>query len=299
MQVALKNSTNYPPFGSLKTSRNANTSDYRFSFNGQEGTDELSGVGNHTTATFWEYDTRLGRRWNLDPVDQISISNYAVFKNNPILFVDPDGDEPSTHTDEQGNIVAKYDDGVYVNKNETSQYDIDQQRIENKNTGGTGNHIGDMGGTINIDGIYSNLLSDNMETAKGIFNPFTFRGLVTGGGDWDLKSNKHTIYGLGNDKKTNFTFKGKIMDSQDIGNHHFGATGKATGIFPEGTMLRQAGKAQIAAGTSKPEWQKYKILNVPGSIKAGIPATTKKILLAPYGDDPRDQSWIKIGFKHK
>jgi len=86
--------SDYYPFGSLKPSRNASASNYRFGFNGQEGTDELSGVGNHTTATFWEYDTRLGRRWNLDPVDQISISNYAVFKNNPIIYTDPDGDSP-------------------------------------------------------------------------------------------------------------------------------------------------------------------------------------------------------------
>jgi len=27
---------------------------------------------------FWQYDTRLGSRWNVDSVDQISISNYAT-----------------------------------------------------------------------------------------------------------------------------------------------------------------------------------------------------------------------------
>ncbi len=42
---------------------------------------------------YWEYDTRLGRRWNLDPVDQVSISNYAVLSNSPILKVDPLGDD--------------------------------------------------------------------------------------------------------------------------------------------------------------------------------------------------------------
>ena len=40
---------------------------YRFGFNGQEKVDEIAGAGNHTTAEFWEYDTRLGRRWNRDP----------------------------------------------------------------------------------------------------------------------------------------------------------------------------------------------------------------------------------------
>jgi hypothetical protein len=47
--------------------------------------------GGHTTAQFWEYDARLGRRWNIDPIDQISISNYACFGNNPIINIDPDG----------------------------------------------------------------------------------------------------------------------------------------------------------------------------------------------------------------
>ncbi len=65
---------------------------YRFGFNGQERTDELSGPGNHNTAQFWEYDTRLGRRWNQDPKPNPSISNYAAFANNPIWFSDPLGD---------------------------------------------------------------------------------------------------------------------------------------------------------------------------------------------------------------
>ena len=63
-----------------------------YGFNGQEKVDEVAGEGNHNTAMFWEYDTRTGRRWNLDPNPQISISDYAVFGNNPILNNDPDGD---------------------------------------------------------------------------------------------------------------------------------------------------------------------------------------------------------------
>jgi len=67
---------------------------YRFGFNGQEKVNEIAGIGNHTTAEFGEFDTRTGRRWNVDPVDQISISNYAVNRNNPILYNDPNGDNP-------------------------------------------------------------------------------------------------------------------------------------------------------------------------------------------------------------
>src|SRR6478736_3791665 len=41
---------------------------YRYGFNGQEMSNEIKGVGNSYTAEFWEYDPRLGRRWNVDPM---------------------------------------------------------------------------------------------------------------------------------------------------------------------------------------------------------------------------------------
>jgi len=38
---------------------------YRYGFKGQENSDEIS--PNTTTAEYWEYDARIGRRWNIDP----------------------------------------------------------------------------------------------------------------------------------------------------------------------------------------------------------------------------------------
>jgi hypothetical protein len=67
--------------------------DFRYSFNTQEKDDEIYGKGNVTTAMFWEYDTRLGRRWNLDPKPTIGISEYSTFECNPVLFTDPLGDK--------------------------------------------------------------------------------------------------------------------------------------------------------------------------------------------------------------
>ncbi|MFN9319572.1 MAG: hypothetical protein ACK58Q_03225, partial [Chitinophagales bacterium] len=49
---------------------------YYFGFNGQEKDDEVYGAGNLNTAEFWEYDTRIGRRWNTDPRPNISVSSY-------------------------------------------------------------------------------------------------------------------------------------------------------------------------------------------------------------------------------
>jgi hypothetical protein len=85
------------------------------------------------------------------------------------------------------------------------------------------------------------------------------------------------------------------MTAQDLGNHHFGVVGKAYGLFPEETMLREAGAAQMTAGTSKPEWQQYEERQVTG--ERGTTGTVK-VMMPPYGDDPRDQEMIKEGFKY-
>jgi RHS repeat-associated protein len=65
-------------------------SSYRYGYNGQEKSDDVT-PGNYT-AEYWEYDSRTGRRWNPDPVVNISESRYATFGNNPIYYSDPDGD---------------------------------------------------------------------------------------------------------------------------------------------------------------------------------------------------------------
>ena len=87
------------------------------------------------------------------------------------------------------------------------------------------------------------------------------------------------------------------MDVQDIGNHHFGVVGKAYDLFSEETMLRQAGLNQIKQGTSRSEWQIYtdETLTIV-SPTGGVLMSPVKIMQPPYGDDPRDQMWIKAGF---
>ena len=53
-------------FGSIMDGQSLRSGKYRYSFNTQEKVDEVYGKGNLNTALFWEYDTRLGRRWNTD-----------------------------------------------------------------------------------------------------------------------------------------------------------------------------------------------------------------------------------------
>lgn len=66
-------------------------SSYRYSINGQEKEKELN--ENITSAEFWMYDSRLVRRWNVDPlqIKHPSEAPYLYTAANPILFMDPDG----------------------------------------------------------------------------------------------------------------------------------------------------------------------------------------------------------------
>lgn len=89
----------YYPFGMLMPGRQyINTSfansDYRYGFQGQEADNEVQGKGNSMSAKFWQYDSRIGRRWNRDPILPAANSPYMVLENNPISNIDPDGLKP-------------------------------------------------------------------------------------------------------------------------------------------------------------------------------------------------------------
>lgn len=88
------------PFGMLLTGRNWESGgQYRYGFNGQEQDDEVYENGNLNTAEFWGYDTRLGRRWNLDIVLKPWETPYSTFGDNPILYQDLKGNSPSSKAD--------------------------------------------------------------------------------------------------------------------------------------------------------------------------------------------------------
>lgn len=80
-------------------------------------------------------------------------------------------------------------------------------------------------------------------------------------------------------------YKQKGASYQDFGNFNYGATGLALGL-DERTLLREAGRGQQAAGTSRPEW------GSPGNRLNPWGGT------APFGDDPADQQQIKKGFEY-
>jgi len=109
-----KSVSDYYPFGMAMDARTQSAGGYRWGFNGQEKDEEVAGSGNSYTAEFWQYDSRLGRRWNVDPVIAPWESPYATFRNNPIFLSDPNGDcsdcdnniEPSLHTVKKGETLT-------------------------------------------------------------------------------------------------------------------------------------------------------------------------------------------------
>ena len=101
--------SDYYPFGMAMKERSFSNEEYRFGFNTQEKSTE---IGEDTyTAEFWQYDSKIARRWNVDPVVKPYESSYLAFGGNPIYYVDVNGDNASTHTDKDGNVIAVYDDG--------------------------------------------------------------------------------------------------------------------------------------------------------------------------------------------
>jgi RHS repeat-associated protein len=66
---------------------------YRYGFQGQERDDEVKGEGNSYTTFFRKFDSRLGRTFSLDPVMRSEMSMYGMMSNNPIVKIDPLGDD--------------------------------------------------------------------------------------------------------------------------------------------------------------------------------------------------------------
>jgi len=98
--------SDYYPFEMVSRAFNSPSVNYRYGFNGQEVDNEIAGIGNSLHAEFWQYDPRVGRRWNLDPKPTVGISEYAAFNNSPIIFSDPKGDTSGVGTRIWGGLKA-------------------------------------------------------------------------------------------------------------------------------------------------------------------------------------------------
>jgi len=87
----------YYPFGMLLPGRHANTSDYRYGFQGQELDNELKGEGNSLNFKYRMHDPRVGRFFATDPLERNFAWNspYVFSENQVILFIEFEGAEKS------------------------------------------------------------------------------------------------------------------------------------------------------------------------------------------------------------
>jgi len=86
----------YYPFGMVEPGRSYTVSGgYRFGFNDQEKDDEFKGSGNSYDFGARIYDPRIGRWAAIDPKSYkyIGYSPYHFGYCNPIIVIDPDGEE--------------------------------------------------------------------------------------------------------------------------------------------------------------------------------------------------------------
>lgn len=97
---------NYFPFGMEMPDRGFGSSSYRYGFNGMEKDDEIKGSGNSYFADNRVMDPRLGRWISLDRVQRDNFSMYAMMSDNPVLRVDPKGNDDY---DALGPIIVPYD----------------------------------------------------------------------------------------------------------------------------------------------------------------------------------------------
>jgi hypothetical protein len=146
------------PFGMHIPGRSFSSGSYRYGFGSQEKDDKISGIGNSYTAKYWQYDSRLGRRWNTDPIIYPWQSTYTTFNNNPIVFNDPLGlyGEKKAKR-KRKRAVKRYGEDrvtdVYYNKEKDEYgFGVVNDPTKNKNTYRT------VGGVMayRTTGIYSN-----------------------------------------------------------------------------------------------------------------------------------------------
>ena len=100
----IKAYNDYYPFGILLPGRHANTSGYRYGFQGQEMDNEIKGEGNSLNYTFRMHDPRVGRFFAVDPLfkDYPHYTPYSFSGNKVTVHVELEGKEERYTMGEDG-----------------------------------------------------------------------------------------------------------------------------------------------------------------------------------------------------
>ena len=146
----------------------AGTDPYRFGHNGQMKDNEIYGQNNSYTAEFWQYDPRLGRRWNIDPIVKPWRTPYDAFNNNPIIRVDPSGDDDYFNT--KGQYLGS--DGSSTNNVRVLSTNTIPENFYTIHKDATGNRMIDQNIGLYNSVALADITFNNMESVKVLLKGF-------------------------------------------------------------------------------------------------------------------------------
>ena len=221
----------------------------KYQYNGKEWNDDF-GLGlNDYGARF--YDPAIARWTAVDPMSEkyMPFSSYSYALNSPITLYDPDGNSiSSTHTNENGKIVAVFDDGdngVYKHTN----WDMDKYTYSQSNTSASGKKMGETmywdefanhdkyGNVVGVNGNYANLNAEicfeespfdqeMAELINMVRNNMSWYSDRREAQNWLAEnSRRHHFLDIKSriGESKGYKFKGYFFSGESLGNYLFGA----------------------------------------------------------------------------
>jgi RHS repeat-associated protein len=243
----------YYPFGAQMPGRSSvSSAEFRYRFTGKE---------RDVNETGWDYfgaryyDSRIGRWLGVDPLGNKypALSPYDYASNNPLKFVDPNGKEITTYTDNDGRVTKITNDGKtdLYSLNGQGNYELRGQTAQvlsfanQKDPYGQNGEINvGQGAKINYGSFDAkNQINNSLSTISPNLGGFVDYAMNAGSGEkYDIKSSMGMYSG-------SQISSGVYASARDAGNILAGAAAKKAGLDFT-TAMTGFGSLQMA-GNSK------------------------------------------------
>lgn len=296
------------PFGETMAEQHSYSGEYtnRYKFNGKE-LDEETGFYYYGARY---YNPKFSIWLSVDPLAEVTMHPYSAFNNNPIRYNDPTGmiaEDPSTHTDEQGNVIAVYNDGdngVYKHgKNADggtpTKYQIDKRH--EKSTSGGGEKMGESLHSLSFadQSLYNKTGKVEAADIKIDFGSknltYKVQGIINSDPslkEYISKAGKNGVWDIKSKVENGSLLFGKFASPRDAGNFAAGAIAQMSGLEP---VVQFGYGAYNLTGNNKVLTGLLTVAVVNLSLavpSVGIPAG---YLIGKYGEDKLSQRSIDIG----